>query len=258
MNDPGNALDAVVISGVGIPLATAGVPIEFTIDSRDATASAMLAACFDCSGYIVELQQPQSRGNLKCSNCHADATPELRNGTASGKITVFREGTWNMAVYVRNFATRVYMHIQGSPFLVQVAAGKVAPANCIASGGGLVGTSLRQTGMVIITTRDAWNNDNLDLGDVPANVMLALQGVFCNLVLNPEASNFFKSELTADLCRFPANCSYEKRQWTLFRQICWYILRVFGVQKVSIALSSVPIAACRIRLPACVQFMQLL
>ncbi len=177
VSDPGNALDAVIISGVGFPLSTAGIPIAFTIDSRDTAAAAILAACFDCSSYVVELQQPQSRGNLKCANCHAEATPELKNGFASGNITVFREGNWNMAVYVRNFATRVYMHINGSPFFVQVAAGNIIPSNCIASGGGLVGTSLRQKGMVIITTKDAWNNDRLNLNDVPANVMLSLQGV---------------------------------------------------------------------------------
>jgi hypothetical protein len=177
VSDPGNALDAVSISGVGIPFSTAGTSIAFTIDSRDTAAAAILSACFDCSSYIVELQQPQSRGNLKCANCHAEATPELRNGFASGNITLFREGTWNMAVYVRNFATRVYMHIHGSPFSVQVAAGKIVPANCIASGGGLFGTSLRQQGQVIVTPRDAWNNDRLSLKDVPANVMLSLQGM---------------------------------------------------------------------------------
>ena len=82
-----------------------------------------------------------------------------------------------MAVYVRNIVTRVYMHIKGSPFSVQVDAGKTIPSNCIASGGGLFGTSLRQKGQVIITTRDAWNNERLGLNDEPANVMLALQGM---------------------------------------------------------------------------------
>jgi hypothetical protein len=178
VTDPGNALDAVIINGVGIPLSTAGEPIAFTIDSRDTAASALLSACFDCSSYIVELQQVQSRGNVKCANCRAEATPELRNGSAIGKITVFREGPWSMAVYVRNFATRVYMHIRGSPFSIQVAAGKLIPSNCIASGGGLFGTSLRQKGKVIVTTRDAWNNDRLSLIDMPSNVMISLQGAF--------------------------------------------------------------------------------
>ena len=83
-----------------------------------------------------------------------------------------------MAVYMQNFATRVFMHIHGSPFSVQVSAGKIVPSNCIASGGGLFGTSLRQQGKVIITTRDAWNNEKRVLNDEPANVMLSLQGGF--------------------------------------------------------------------------------
>jgi hypothetical protein len=177
VSDPGNALDAVIIDGVGIPLSTAGLPIAFSIDSRDTAAAAILGACFDCSGYVVELQREQARGNLKCANCRAETMPELRNGFAAGNITLFRAGTWNMAVYVRNFVTRVYMHIHGSPFSIQVSAGKILPSNCIASGGGLFGTSLRQRGKVIITTRDAWSNERLGLKDEPANVMVSLQGL---------------------------------------------------------------------------------
>jgi hypothetical protein len=178
VSDPGNALDAVTITGVGIPLSTAGIPVAFSIDSRDTTAAAILAACYDCSNYVVELKQQKPRGNQKCADCQAEAMPELINGFARGNITLFRAGTWNMAVYMQNFATRVFMHIHGSPFSVQVSAGKIVPSNCIASGGGLFGTSLRQQGKVIITTRDAWNNEKRVLNDEPANVMLSLQGGF--------------------------------------------------------------------------------
>jgi hypothetical protein len=31
---------------------------------------------------------------------------------------------------------------------------------------------------VIVTTRDAWNNDRLSLIDMPSNVMISLQGAF--------------------------------------------------------------------------------
>lgn len=177
VSDPGNALDAVFITGVG-SFSTAGVPIAFNIDSRDTTAGAILAACFDCSSYVVELKQQKPRGNQKCANCQAEAFPELKNGVASANITLFRAGIWNMAIYIQNFATRVFMHINGSPFSFQVSAGKIVPSNCIASGGGLFGTSMRQQGKVIITTRDAWNNEKLVLNDEPANVMLSIQGVF--------------------------------------------------------------------------------
>ena len=175
MLDPGDALQAVTYSQGGGLQSTAGSTFSFVIDSRDAAASKILDECLQCSGYIVVLQPSDS---LTCDSCEQTIMPELNGGLATGNVTLFEEGSWSIAVYVENYATRLIMHIQGSPMILKVTANKISPANCIASGGGLVGTALKREGVVIITARDAWDNDRSSLDSPPDEVMMAFAGVF--------------------------------------------------------------------------------
>lgn len=174
VRDAGNALDSVTYSQDGGLRCTAGQSFSFVIDSRDPAARSVLDSCSQCSGYVMVLK---SSAQQSCDSCTKTINPELIDGLAKGNITLVIGGSWNVAVYVFNFATRLSMHIHGSPLTIQVTANKISPSNCIAEGGGLVGTSLGREAKVIITVRDAWDNDRVSLEEPPDEVTMSISGM---------------------------------------------------------------------------------
>ncbi len=174
VRDAGNALDSVIYSQRGGLQSTAGLSFSFSIDSRDSAAQSVLDSCSRCSGYIMELKPATQQG---CDSCKQIIFPELIEWLANGNVTLYRGGMWSIAIYVLNYASRVSMHIHGSPITIQVTANKISPSNCIASGGGLVGTSLGREAKVVITTRDAWDNDRISLDDPPDEVIMSISGI---------------------------------------------------------------------------------
>ena len=174
VRDAGNALDSVIYNQGGGSKSIAGQSFSFVIDSRDPAAQSVLDSCSQCSGYVVVLKPSAQQS---CDSCTQIFTPELIDGLAKGNITLYLGGMWSASVYVFNYATRLSMHIHGSPLTIQVTANKISPPNCIATGGGLVGTSLGREAKVIITIRDAWDNDRVSLEDPPDEVTMSLSGL---------------------------------------------------------------------------------
>ena len=178
--DPGTALQSVTFTTNVNSKPTAGSAFSFVIDSTDTAASKILSTCTRCSGYIVDIEYVGLSAPPDCDACKQRLLPVLQQGIANGNLSLHLGGPWKFAIYLSNYVTRVAMHIQGSPIVLRGTANIASPANCIASGGGLVGTSLKREGTVIITARDAWNNERLSL-EIPAdNVMMSLTGKFSN------------------------------------------------------------------------------
>jgi hypothetical protein len=174
--DPGNALQSVAFRTNVDSRPTAGNAFSFVIDATDSAANKIMSSCTRCSGYIVDMEYVGLSAPAECDACKQRLLPVFQHGLASGNVSLQLNGPWKFAIYLTNYVTRVAMHIQGSPMILQVTANVASPANCIASGGGLVGTSVKREGIVIITARDAWNNERLSL-DVPAdNVIMSLFG----------------------------------------------------------------------------------
>lgn len=174
--DPGNALQSVTFSTNVNTRPTAGNTFSFLIDSSDPAATKILTSCSRCSGYIIDLNFLGQNTLAQCDTCSQRLLPVLEEGLASGNITLNIQGQWSVATYIFNYVSKVALHVQGSPMTLQVTANLVSPANCIASGGGLVGTSLRNEAKVIITARDAWGNERLNLDVPPDSIMMNLAG----------------------------------------------------------------------------------
>jgi hypothetical protein len=175
IDDPGNGLENVAVIGQGIHIATAGMPSDFIIDSRDSLAF-KTAFCSDCSGYVVQFSLTNSQTNEKCRDCDVTLRPDFNNQISDVNYTKTLEGIWKVDIFVQKYSNQLFLHILGSPFQIIVRANEVHPPNCVAAGGGVSGVSLRRQAQVVVTTKDAWNNIRIGEDYIPDNVLISLKG----------------------------------------------------------------------------------